>query len=36
MFSTPLDESALANLTKKTFAPDTMKKISWVVNMYSA
>ena len=34
MYSEHLDEVELDQLTKKTFAPDTMKNIGWVINMY--
>ena len=30
-----MDESVLDRMSRKTFAPDTMKKINWVVNMFS-
>ena len=34
-YSEPLEESALVMLTRKTFAAETMKKINWVVKMFS-
>ena len=34
-YSAPLPVDALDRLTKKTFAPETDKKINWVVNMFS-
>ena len=33
-YSSPLAVSDLERMSRKTFAPDTMKKINWVVNMY--
>ena len=30
----PLDERSLKNLTKKTFSGETLKKVSWVKNMF--
>ena len=34
-YSSPLDPNSLDKMSKKTFAPDTMKKVNWVVNMFS-
>ena len=31
----PLDMASLQHLARKNFAEETMKKISWVVNMYT-
>ena len=33
-YHVPLDESTLDGLTKKNFAPETMKKVNWVCNMF--
>ena len=34
-YKKPLDESAMLNLTRKTFSSETMKKVQWVRNMYN-
>ena len=34
-YSSPLNEVVLMKMSRKTFAPETMKKINWVVTMFS-
>ena len=34
-YHVPLDDSSLDTLTKKNFSPETLKKVSWVRNMYN-